>query len=70
MTTTYITREGDSVDYIAWKFYGSTSNQVVESVLAANRGLADYGALLPANLTITLPEVSTPAKTQGIKLWD
>lgn len=70
MTTKYTTREGDSVDYIAWKFYGATTNQVVESVLAANRGLADNGPILPAGLVITLPEITTPAKTQGIKLWD
>lgn len=70
MTTIYNTREGDTVDFIAWKFYGSTANQVVESVLAANRGLADHGPVLPAGLAITLPEVTEPAKSQGVRLWD
>lgn len=70
MATIYNTREGDTVDYIAWKFYGSTTNQVVEAVLAANRGLADHGAKLPAGLAITLPEITTPAKAQGVRLWD
>lgn len=70
MTTIYITREGDTVDFIAWKFYGSTSNQVVEAVLSANVGLADHGPVLPSNLEIVLPKVVTPAKTQGVKLWD
>ncbi len=66
----YITRDGDTVDAIAWRVYGSTSNQVVESVLAANAGLADYGPILPAGVTITLPEIAAPAKAKGIKLWD
>lgn len=70
MATIYNTREGDTVDYIAWKFYGSTTNQVVEAVLAANRGLADQGAVLPAGLAITLPEVTAPATSQGVRLWD
>ncbi len=66
----YITRDGDTVDAIAWRVYGSTSNQVVESVLGANAGLADYGPILPAGVTITLPEIAAPAKAKGIKLWD
>ncbi len=66
----YTTRDGDTVDAIAWRVYGSTSNQVVESVLAANAGLADYGPNLPAGVTITLPEIAAPAKAKGIKLWD
>lgn len=70
MATAYLTREGDTVDYIAWKFYGFTNNQVVEAVLNANRGLADYGPKLPAGVIITLPEITAPAKAQGVKLWD
>ena len=70
MTTTYTTRDGDTVDFIAWKFYGATTNLVVEAVLAANRGLADYGAKLPAGLTITLPKIQAPANAPGVKLWD
>lgn len=68
--STYVTRAGDTVDYVAWKFYGSTDNRVTEQVLEANPGLADQGAVLPAGMTITLPEISAPAKTTGVKLWD
>jgi phage tail protein X len=38
--------------------------------LVANRGLADYGAKLPAGLSITLPEITAPAKAKGVKLWE
>lgn len=70
MTTIYTTKDGDTVDAIAWKFYGATTNKVVETVLDANRGLADYGPELPAGLQITLPAIAAPATTQGVKLWD
>lgn len=66
----YITRDGDTVDSIAWKFYGSTANKVVETVLDANRGLADYGPTLPAAIVIDLPDIDRPSKSQGIRLWD
>ncbi len=70
MAATYITREGDTVDQIAWKFYGSTANRVVETVLEANRGLADHGPALPAGITIALPPLTASAAAQGVKLWD
>lgn len=67
---TYITRDGDTVDWVAWKFYGSTSNRVVETVLDANPGLADYGPELPMNVEITLPDIPKPEQTTGVHLWD
>lgn len=67
---TYTTRQADTVDFICWKFYGSTANRVTEAVLEANPGLADQGPELPAGLSIALPEIAAPARTQGVKLWD
>jgi phage tail protein X len=66
----YVTSEGDTMDDIAWNYYGSTANRVVEQVLVANPGLADLGPVLPAGVTITLPAVAAPAEVQGVKLWD
>lgn len=70
MASEYITREGDTLDRIAWKFYGSTANRVVEQVLEANHGLADLGPQLPAGRRITLPEIVAPAEQKGVRLWD
>lgn len=67
---TYITKEGDTADYIAWKYYGNQDAGTVETLLVANKGLADRGPVLPAGLVINLPEIKTPATTQGVKLWD
>jgi phage tail protein X len=68
--TTYTTSAGDTVDYIAWKYYGQTDKQTVEQVLAANVGLADYGPILPANIQVQLPALAKPATAKGVKLWD
>lgn len=67
---TYITKDGDTADYIAWKYYGNQDTGTVEALVDANKGLADRGPVLPAGLVIHLPEITTPATTQGVKLWD
>lgn len=67
----YRTKEGDTADYIAWKYYGRQDGRVVEQLLDANPGLADYGPLLPAGLLVTLPDIEVKQEaTSGVKLWD
>jgi phage tail protein X len=70
MATTYTTREGDTLDYIAWKYYGSVENGVVEQVFLANPNLADLGVTYPYGVVINLPEFTSQSKAAGIKLWD
>lgn len=67
---TYITRSGDTADYIAWKYYGRQDSQTVEQVLAANPGLADRGPSLPPGISVELPDLVTPTVKPGLKLWD
>ena len=70
MAQTYVTRDGDTVEYIAWAQYGSQLSAVINAVLNANPGIADYGPLLPAGVTMTLPDVDTsPAASGGVSLW-
>lgn len=68
--TEYITSEGDTADYIAWKHYGTQDGSVVEQLLEANPGLADRGPILPYGVVVELPEIEAVGVTQGIKLWD
>jgi phage tail protein X len=71
MAQTYTTSQGDVVDYIAWKQYGRCDASVLNNVLAANPGLADLGAVLPAGVQITLPDIVLPANTtNAVSLWD
>lgn len=66
---TYITRDGDTVDYIAWKFYGKQDRRTVEQVLEANHGLAGYGPTLPPNVRVELPDLVAET-VKGTKLWN
>lgn len=65
----YKTSDGDTVDYIAWKHYGTTERLAVETVLRANPGLASRGAILPAGVIVSLPAIDTAEKTGGLRLW-
>lgn len=65
----YLTSDGDALDFIAWKHYGSTAGSVVEQVLEANPGLADYGPVLPAGVDVTLPDIVSAGITAGVTLW-
>lgn len=67
----YVTRQGDMVDAIASRVYGDEHGGATEAILAANRGLADRGPLLPENLRIILPELQRPApkRIASVDLW-
>ncbi len=66
---TYTTSDGDTVDYVAWKHYGTTEGRVTEQLLEANCGLADYGPTLPAGVEITMPVIAPASKAEGVRLW-
>lgn len=70
MAAQYVTKDGDTADLIAWNYYGTRDGLVVEQLLDANNGLADYGPLLPAGVTVALPDIAAPATQNTIKLWD
>ena len=68
--TEYLTSEGDTADFIAWKYYGTQDGSVVEQLVGANPGLADRGPVLSAGILLYLPEIESVGVTQGVKLWD
>lgn len=71
MAQIYQTSAGDTVDLIAWKQYGTVTSDILNAVLQANHGLADYGPVLPANVMVTLPDIQQPAtNTPSLKLWN
>lgn len=70
MSQTYRTSDGDTVDYIAWKYYGTQDGRVVEQVLDANPGLADNGPVLSAGIMVELPDIELEAVEQVVRLWD
>lgn len=66
----YVTRRGDTVDYIAWRFYGETLGGVIEQLLEANPGLSDHGPILPPGVTIELVPVAPRDMGWEGALWD
>lgn len=68
---TIIAHQGDTVDAIAWRHYGRTRG-VVEAILAANPGLADFGPVLPLGTRVQLPDLPTTQEPtrQLVQLWD
>lgn len=63
----YVTRDGDVLDHVCWRHY--QRDDLVVTVLEANRGLADIGPVLPSGLTIVLPDPPAPAPRPVIRLW-
>lgn len=65
----YRTRDGDMLDVICLAFYGHADGYL-ESVLAANPGLANIGPVYTAGLLINLPNLPNQPASQGsIRLW-
>ena len=65
---TYITKDGDVLDAICFKYYNSTSG-TVEKVLEANRHLVELGTIFSAGVKIVLPDLAQEEETESVKLW-
>lgn len=68
-TKTYRASAGDTVDFIAWRYYGTQDARVVERLLEANPGAADLGPELPAGTLLTMPELDTKTERGAVRLW-
>ena len=63
---TYTAKDGDLLDWIVWKHYGTTS--VLEQVLQANPNLTNE--ILSAGTIVLLPYIEDIKKTNTeIRLW-
>lgn len=65
----YHSKDGDTADSIAWVVYGRQNDQLVEQLLEANPGLADFGPVLPAGLRLVIPDAPAPAVGRQVRLW-
>lgn len=61
--------QGDTLDVICARYYGRTEG-VFETVLAANPGLAESGAVLPHGTPVDLPDIQTAPVQETMNLWD
>lgn len=83
MPATYRTAQGDVLDAICAKHYGTgvanprrrgavtwPDRGLVEAVFLANPGLAERGPVLPAGLDLILPDPPARAEAPRVQLWD
>ena len=68
--TEYRTVQGDTVDILAWRHYGS--EQYAAAIYEANPGLADLGPILPIGTIVSLPSTGDviPAEEPTVHIWD
>ena len=68
--TVYAVQDGDTLDLIAHRRYGTVS--AVRHVLAANPDLTGRGPRLPAGTRVRLPNIRTPPESDArfVQLWD
>lgn len=66
----YLSKDGDTADRIAWAVYGRQNDRLTETLLDANPGLCEYGPILPAGVTVIIPDAPEPGVTTTVRLWD
>ena len=68
--TEYRCKQNDVLDSVCYAHYGN--EEMTETVLVHNEGLAEYGTHLPLGLLIRLPVVTQTSVrvTQTVSLWD
>jgi phage tail protein X len=70
MPKTVTTKQGDTVDMVAWRVRGRTDG-VTEAILDANPGVASVGAVLPMGTVLVVPEAASGGdEVKTINLWD
>ena len=71
MTQTIYAQQGDTVDAICWRVFGTTAG-VVETVYEMNRGLAALGPVLPMETPVVLPDTQDVGTRvlPTLQLWD
>lgn len=62
---------GDTANVLLFRELGRSDDEAEEAFWLANKGLAEYGACLPSDLWVYLPELaSKPARAAPITAWD
>jgi len=66
-TETVIAQDGDTVDLIAWRRFGTHGME--DAILAANPGLAALGIFIPRGTKIVIPVPVVAGKAIAQNLW-
>lgn len=73
MGDTLVSQQGDTLDAMLWR-ERSLGPDAIGPVLAANRGIAQLGAVLPAGTRVIVPASVTTSATAPVRdmvqLWE
>lgn len=63
---------GDSPNRLLWRELGRDDDEAEAAFWSLNPGLAAYGTLLPASLTVYVPELEAREETsrKAVTAWD
>lgn len=62
---------GDTANILLYRELGRSDDEAEEALWLLNKGLAEYGVILPSGVLVTLPELdSRPAQSAAITAWD
>lgn len=62
---------GDTANLIMYRELGRSDDVAEEAFWLLNAGLAEYGAALPSDLSVTLPELDVEtAAAKPVSAWD
>lgn len=72
MARTVTAEAGETLDALCWRALGTTAP--LETIYAANPGLAALGRILPTGTAVLIPDAATTATPaplrETIQLWD
>ena len=57
---TYKTREGDTLDSVAYEFYGHLTPAVLQEVYRANQNIGDFQQPFEQGIVVNLPDIEPP----------
>ena len=63
------TIKNDTLDRVAFRVRGSVDAEFLKAIYAANPHLAEFGPVLPARVSVLIPDAPQPTATK-IHLWD
>lgn len=66
---TALSVQSDTLDAIAYRFFGSESNRYLPQLIELNDQFSPF-AILPMRSQIVLPDTPTISPLNTIKLWD
>ncbi|WP_107759603.1 tail protein X [Dickeya sp. Secpp 1600] len=61
--------QDDTLDVLCYRYYGRTQD-VVETVMQSNPGLADLGPILPHGTAVTLPDMNASGSQESVNIWE